>query len=55
MTNYGKEAEIGLERLSFGGLSQPKELDIPNSHNTFEGLSFWGIAWDGTLALKQLK
>ena len=33
---------MALERLSFGDLSQPKEPDIPNSHNSFEGLPFYG-------------
>jgi len=40
LTNYGKEEEMALERLSFGDLSQPEEPDIPNPHNTFEGLLF---------------
>jgi len=35
---------MALERLSFGDLIQPKKPDIPNPHNTFEGLPFWGVA-----------
>jgi hypothetical protein len=40
---------MALERLSFGDLSQPKEPDVPNPHNTFEGLTFYGDSIDSEI------
>jgi hypothetical protein len=45
---------MAFERLSFGDLRQPKEPDVPNPHNTFEGLTFYGDSIDSEIGAVNL-